>query len=73
MPADQASPMPAVMPTSCSNPDALGVSRVDEIDTTSGPGFGLVTDLQINHSVMAITAAEAMVWHLPPSAAGRGC
>src|SRR2546422_5753656 len=28
------------MPTSCSNPNALGVSRVVEIDTTGGPGFG---------------------------------
>src|SRR5215475_2981622 len=35
-----ASPMPAAMPTSCSNPNALGVSRVVEIDTTGGPGFG---------------------------------
>ena len=25
---------------SCTNPDALGVSRVVEIDTTGGPGFG---------------------------------
>src|SRR5207248_382381 len=33
MPADQPSPM-------CSNPDALGVSRVVEIDTTGGPSFG---------------------------------
>src|SRR5260370_8796200 len=32
--------MPAAMTTSCSNPDALGVSRVVEIDTTGGPGFG---------------------------------
>jgi peptidoglycan/xylan/chitin deacetylase (PgdA/CDA1 family) len=39
-PAAQASPMPAAMPTSCSNPDALGISRVVEIDTTGGPGFG---------------------------------
>ena len=39
-PAAQASPMPAAMPTSCSNPNALGVSRVVEIDTTGGPGFG---------------------------------
>jgi hypothetical protein len=30
-----AQPKPA-----CSNPDALGVSRVVEIDTTGGPGFG---------------------------------
>src|SRR5436309_8215216 len=39
-PAAQESPMPAAMPTSCSNPNALGVSRVVEIDTTGGPGFG---------------------------------
>jgi peptidoglycan/xylan/chitin deacetylase (PgdA/CDA1 family) len=33
---------PAAMPpkTGCANPDALGVSRVVEIDTTGGPGFG---------------------------------
>src|SRR6266478_6552657 len=37
---DQASPKPAAMPTSCSNPNALGVARVVEIDTTGGPGFG---------------------------------
>src|SRR5262250_1303218 len=39
-PAAQAVPMPAAMLTSCSNPNALGVSRVVEIDTTGGPGFG---------------------------------
>jgi len=39
-PVAQASPMPAAMPTSCSNPNALGISRVVEIDTTGGPGFG---------------------------------
>src|SRR6516162_8407903 len=39
-PAAQAAPMPAAMPTSCSNPNALGVARVVEIDTTGGPGFG---------------------------------
>jgi peptidoglycan/xylan/chitin deacetylase (PgdA/CDA1 family) len=39
-PAAQAVPMPAAMPTPCSNPNALGVSRVVEIDTTGGPGFG---------------------------------
>jgi len=32
--------MPSDMPTSCSNPNALGISRVVEIDTTGGPGFG---------------------------------
>src|SRR2546427_6536497 len=37
-PAAQAWPMPAA--TSCSNPNALGVSRVVEIDTTGGPRFG---------------------------------
>jgi peptidoglycan/xylan/chitin deacetylase (PgdA/CDA1 family) len=33
--ANATSPQPA-----CGNPDALGVSRVVEIDTTGGPGFG---------------------------------
>jgi peptidoglycan/xylan/chitin deacetylase (PgdA/CDA1 family) len=32
-------PMRAADPA-CTNPDALGVSRVVEIDTTGGPGFG---------------------------------
>src|SRR5262249_43807255 len=39
-PTAQASPMPAAMPTSCSSPNAIGVSRVVEIDTTGGPGLG---------------------------------
>jgi peptidoglycan/xylan/chitin deacetylase (PgdA/CDA1 family) len=39
-PAPQPAPTPSVMPTSCSNPNALGISRVVEIDTTGGPGFG---------------------------------
>src|SRR6516164_1244732 len=39
-PAAQAAPMPSAMPTSCSNPNALGISRVVEIDTTGGAGFG---------------------------------
>jgi peptidoglycan/xylan/chitin deacetylase (PgdA/CDA1 family) len=33
----QQAPAPA---TKCANPDALGVGRVVEIDTTGGPGFG---------------------------------
>jgi peptidoglycan/xylan/chitin deacetylase (PgdA/CDA1 family) len=34
-------PAPAPTPVSCpGHPDALGVSRVVEIDTTGGPGFG---------------------------------
>ena len=33
-----AAPQPAK--AACANPDALGVSRVVEIDTTGGPGFG---------------------------------
>jgi peptidoglycan/xylan/chitin deacetylase (PgdA/CDA1 family) len=39
----QASPpshWPAFAPPSCSNPNALGIARVVEIDTTGGPGFG---------------------------------
>jgi peptidoglycan/xylan/chitin deacetylase (PgdA/CDA1 family) len=38
--AQAAAPPPAAMPASCSNPNALGVARVVEIDTTGGPGFG---------------------------------
>jgi peptidoglycan/xylan/chitin deacetylase (PgdA/CDA1 family) len=34
----QAAPAPAA--STCSNPNALGISRVVEIDTTGGPGFG---------------------------------
>jgi peptidoglycan/xylan/chitin deacetylase (PgdA/CDA1 family) len=33
-------PRPAPQKPACANPDALGVSRVVEIDTTGGPGFG---------------------------------
>jgi peptidoglycan/xylan/chitin deacetylase (PgdA/CDA1 family) len=42
--APQAAPAPAAAPASakapCANPDALGIARVVEIDTTGGPGFG---------------------------------
>lgn len=42
--APAAAPAPAPAPvqqtTTCTNPNALGVSRVVEIDTTGGPGFG---------------------------------
>ena len=31
---------PAAIKNTCANPDALGVGRVVEIDTTGGPGFG---------------------------------
>jgi peptidoglycan/xylan/chitin deacetylase (PgdA/CDA1 family) len=34
----QAAPVPVA--STCSNPNALGVARVVEIDTTGGPGFG---------------------------------
>src|SRR5258705_2997633 len=33
-------PVPRQPKTACANPDALGVSRVVEIDTNGGPGFG---------------------------------
>ncbi|HVX76125.1 MAG TPA: polysaccharide deacetylase family protein [Bradyrhizobium sp.] len=39
-PAAPAPIMAAQAETPCSNPDALGVSRVVEVDTTGGPGFG---------------------------------
>jgi peptidoglycan/xylan/chitin deacetylase (PgdA/CDA1 family) len=33
-------PVPAAAPAKCDNPNALGVARVVQIDTTGGPGFG---------------------------------
>jgi peptidoglycan/xylan/chitin deacetylase (PgdA/CDA1 family) len=39
-PSAQAAPVPSATSTSCSNPNALGIARVVEIDTTGGPGFG---------------------------------
>jgi len=39
-PAPAPAPAPVAADTACANPDALGVSRVVEIDTTGGPGFG---------------------------------
>src|SRR3954452_21155818 len=48
--AAAAAPAPAAVPVpakaaapakmACANPDALGIGRVVEIDTTGGPGFG---------------------------------
>src|SRR5215831_7181362 len=35
-----AAPAPAPGKAACAHPDALGVSRVVEVDTTGGPGFG---------------------------------
>src|SRR5262245_23616043 len=35
-----AAPPPVAPIPTCNNPDALGLSRVVEIDTTNGPGFG---------------------------------
>src|ERR1700738_2542669 len=40
-PAAALKPAAAAQPkTACANPDALGVARMVEIDTTGGPGFG---------------------------------
>src|SRR5689334_12556556 len=33
-------PVAAPAKPACANPDALGVARVVEVDTTGGPGFG---------------------------------
>jgi len=33
-------PAPVQQASACANPDALGVGRVVEVDTTGGPGFG---------------------------------
>ncbi len=42
----KASPPP--QPAACANPDALGVSRVVEVDTTGGPGFGFAHFKQLD-------------------------
>jgi peptidoglycan-N-acetylglucosamine deacetylase len=39
---------PMAPKTACANPDALGVSRVVEIDTTGGPGFGFAHFKQLD-------------------------
>ncbi len=41
-PAPPPAAIPAVSPAKqpCNNPDALGIGRIVEIDTTGGPGFG---------------------------------
>jgi peptidoglycan/xylan/chitin deacetylase (PgdA/CDA1 family) len=39
-PAPAPAPAPASAKPACANPNALGISRVVEIDTTGGPGFG---------------------------------
>ena len=41
-------PAPQPKQQACANPDALGVSRVVEIDTTGGPGFGFEHFKQID-------------------------
>ena len=38
--AQAPAPTPAATQAKCDNPNALGVTRVVEIDTTGGPGFG---------------------------------
>ena len=38
--AQAPAPAPAPIQNNCSNPNALGLSRIVEIDTTGGPGFG---------------------------------
>jgi peptidoglycan/xylan/chitin deacetylase (PgdA/CDA1 family) len=40
--------IPAQPSQTCANPNALGVSRVVEIDTTGGPGFGFETFKQFD-------------------------
>jgi peptidoglycan/xylan/chitin deacetylase (PgdA/CDA1 family) len=38
--APEAKPVPSPAKRACANPNALGIGRVVEIDTTGGPGFG---------------------------------
>jgi len=42
----------------CSNPDALGVSRVQEVDTSGGPIFG---DIQYMHAVSFLRDKEVVL------------
>src|SRR3954466_13855201 len=39
-PASEPKPAPGPAKRACANPNALGIGRVVEIDTTGGPGFG---------------------------------
>ena len=39
-PATTPAPAPVAVKSTCASPDALGIGRVVEIDTTGGPGFG---------------------------------
>jgi peptidoglycan/xylan/chitin deacetylase (PgdA/CDA1 family) len=39
-PAQPTAATPATAKAPCTNPDALGIGRVVEVDTTGGPGFG---------------------------------
>ncbi len=41
VPAQAAIPMPKAPPIACNNPNALGIARTVQIDTTGGPGFGM--------------------------------
>jgi peptidoglycan/xylan/chitin deacetylase (PgdA/CDA1 family) len=43
-----AAAIPVQQKSTCANPNALGVSRVVEIDTTGGPGFGFETFKQFD-------------------------
>jgi len=40
--------LPAASQKTCANPDALGVSRVVEVDTSGGPGFGFENFKQLD-------------------------
>src|SRR3954470_13684853 len=40
VPASEPKPAPGAAKRACANPNALGIGRVVEIDTTGGPGFG---------------------------------
>jgi peptidoglycan/xylan/chitin deacetylase (PgdA/CDA1 family) len=48
LPAPAPAPVPVQQKSTCANPNALGVSRVVEIDTTGGPGFGFETFKQFD-------------------------
>src|SRR5450759_769235 len=62
-------PAPAAAAAKCDNPNALGVARVVQIDTTGGPGFGFehfkAYDFLRDHEVVLTCAAGPWPGHTP--------
>ena len=82
--APQAAPAPAPAPAAapartrppCANPDALGIGRTVEIDTTGGPGFGFehFKDLDFLRDKEVVLTFDDGPWpvNTPAGAEGAG-